>query len=121
MPLQVKRIYADVDQTDGQRLFVDRLWARGISKERAALTRWDKAIAPSSDLRKQFGHDPEKFPAFKAAYLSELNQNPHTAEFLAEVASGLQQGNVTLLFGAKDEMHNNAVVLRDFITDHLTK
>ncbi|MYV04974.1 MULTISPECIES: DUF488 domain-containing protein [Furfurilactobacillus] len=121
MALQLKRIYEAPAASDGQRIFVDRLWARGISKERAALTDWDKEIAPSAELRKQFGHDPEKFPAFKREYERELATNEMTKAFIEKIRSGLAAGNVTLLFGAKDEQHNNAVVLKEFIEAHLTK
>ncbi|MGV0167526.1 DUF488 domain-containing protein [Furfurilactobacillus sp. WILCCON 0119] len=117
--LQIKRVYAPVMETDGQRILVDRLWARGRSKEQAALTDWAKAIAPSTTIRQQFGHDPNQFPTFVTAYTAELAVNPATPKFIEQVATGLEQGNVTLVYGAKDELHNNAVVLKAYLLTQL--
>lgn len=113
--LQVKRVYDAPDETDGSRVLVDRLWPRGIKKEKAALTAWEKAIAPTNELRKAFGHDPEKFPAFVQQYEAELEANPESGAFLEKIKTFLDTGNVTLLYGARDPEHNNAVVLKDWI------
>lgn len=113
--LQVKRIYEAPEETDGSRVLVDRLWPRGIKKEKAELTAWEKAIAPTNELRKAFGHDPEKFPAFAQKYEDELEKSPESGAFLEKIKSFLETGNVTLLYGAKDPEHNNAVVLKEWI------
>lgn len=117
--LQVKRIYEALEEKDGSRILVDRLWPRGIKKENAALLAWDKTLAPTNELRKAFGHYVEKFPAFQEAYRAELEQNPEAAKFREQVRQLLTQGNVTLLYGAKDETHNNAVVLREWLLESL--
>lgn len=113
--LQVKRIYEAPEETDGSRVLVDRLWPRGIKKEKAEVTAWEKTIAPTNELRKAFGHDPEKFPAFAQKYEDELEKSPESGAFLEKIKSFLETGNVTLLYGAKDPEHNNAVVLKDWI------
>lgn len=113
--LKVKRVYEAPEETDGARILVDRLWPRGISKEKAQLTEWDKTISPSNELRKWFGHDPEKFAEFKSRYLAELADNPESASFARRIAELLAAGDVTLLFGAKDLEHNNAVVLKEWL------
>lgn len=119
--LKIKRIYEAAADDDGQRIFVDRLWARGISKEKAALTEWTKEIAPTSDLRKWFGHDASEFTEFEKKYIAELDANPETPNFVTDIKQRLADGDVTLLFGAKDEAHNNAVVLKAYLAQHLTK
>ncbi|GEK27799.1 DUF488 domain-containing protein [Furfurilactobacillus siliginis] len=118
--LKIKRIYEAPAADDGQRIFVDRLWARGISKEKAVLTEWTKEIAPTTELRKWFGHDANEFSEFEAKYIAELNANPETPAFVADIKQRLADGDVTLLFGAKDEAHNNAVVLRAYLKERLT-
>ncbi len=117
--LQIKRVYETPEETDGSRILIDRLWPRGIKKENAALAAWDKTLAPTSALRKAFGHDVEKFPAFRDAYRKELEQNPGAVAFREQVKQLLTKGNVTLLYGAKDETHNNAVVLREWLMESL--
>lgn len=109
---RIKRIYEQPSTDDGYRVLVDRLWPRGVSKERAALDEWDKDIAPSTDLRKWFDHDPAKFDEFRARYEDELASNPAVGKFAAQVAS---QATVTLLYGARDPRVNHAVVLADFL------
>lgn len=113
--LKIKRIYLPPAEDDGARILVDRLWPRGISKGKAQLTEWCKSVSPSNELRKWFGHDPEKFAEFKNRYVAELKANPDTAEFKNRIAELLKNGNVTLLYGAKDEEHNNAVVLKEWL------
>lgn len=110
--LHVKRIYDEPTQDDGYRVLVDRLWPRGVSKQRVALDRWLKDIAPSPELRTWFGHDPARFDEFRARYLEELAQNPAVAQLETIL---VEQPDVTLLYGARDPVVNHAVVLRDFL------
>lgn len=119
--LQVKRIYEAPAETDGSRFLVDRLWPRGIKKETAVLAGWEKEIAPTNGLRRAFGHDPEKFPEFAAGYIQELEANPEVGIFLEKIKKALAQGTVTLLYGAKDQEHNNAVVLKEWIEKEAVK
>lgn len=109
--LKIKRAYEAAEDSDGSRILVDRLWPRGIKKENLDLTAWWKDIAPSPELRKWFGHDPEKFEEFKIRYSQELNQSEIMKTHLKELSEMLKDSPVTLLFGAKDTEHNNAVVL----------
>ena len=92
MDVQVKRVYEAPEESDGFRILTDRLWPRGISKEKAALGIWDKSIAPSTELRKWFGHDPEKFEKFKKRYAEELSGNPDTEKFISLIREELQKG-----------------------------
>lgn len=112
--VKIKRIYDKVDKEDGERILVDRLWPRGISKERAQLNTWLKDIAPSDQLRKWFAHDPKRWKEFQRKYKAEL-KDKETA--IAEMKKIMRkEKKVTLLYGAKDEEHNQAVVLKDFLT-----
>lgn len=108
MTLSIKRVYEAPSQSDGKRILVDRIWPRGLTQAKAHIDLWLKEIAPSTELRKWFAHDPEKWPEFKKKYASELKTNPALAQLKAEAKSG----KVTLVFAAKDEDHNNAVVLK---------
>lgn len=108
---KLKRIYETAAPADGTRVLVDRLWPRGLKKEGAQLDLWLKEIAPSPALRIWFGHDPQKFDAFAEAYRGELEDNPAVAE-LRQLA---RKGTVTLLYAARDEAVNHAVVLRDYL------
>ena len=110
-----KRVYEQPDVTDGFRVLVDRLWTRGMKKETADIDLWAKDIAPSNELRKWFGHDPNRFTEFQSRYLAELSANPDASEFSSIVKSKLLTGNVTLLYSAKDTKHNNAVSLKDWL------
>ena len=112
-----KRIYELPGDADGFRILVDRLWPRGVKKDAANIDLWAKEIAPSNELRQWFGHEPERFLEFSALYLAELNVNPETAPFLEDVKASLSDGNVTLLFGARDIVHNHAVVLKKWIEE----
>lgn len=103
-----KRVYLPASDTDGFRVLVDRLWPRGIKKENAHVDMWAKALAPSTELRKWFGHDPERFGEFARRYEEELSANAEAGALLKEIRT---HDVVTLLFGAKDEKYNNAVVL----------
>ena len=119
--LQIKRIYEEYSESDGYRILVDRLWPRGISKERAHLDMWAKDITPSTDLRKEFNHEQKKFEWFKEKYLEELNKNSYFAEFIKLIANKLKEENVTLLYGAKSPTVNHAIILKDFIEKRLTE
>ena len=110
--MKIKRAYAPVEDTDGYRILVDRLWPRGISKDKAKIDLWLKSVAPSNDLRKWFGHDPERFPEFSKRYQAELEESGA----LDELRSAIKvHPNATLLFSAHDEEHNNAVVLQHLL------
>ena len=108
----IKRAYEPAEASDGARVLVDRLWPRGVTKERAALTRWCKEVAPSTTLRKWFGHEPARWSEFRRRYKSELKRKVASVSALRQLA---RQGRMTLVFGARDETHNEAVVLRDFL------
>jgi len=115
MQLKLERIYTKPVDLDGYRLLVDRLWPRGISKVNAQLDDWVKEIAPSTALRQWFNHEPEKYPEFVTRYQEELKLNELTPILIARIADQLKKTNVILLYGAKDEQHNQAVVLRDYL------
>ncbi len=117
--IQIKRIYAPADKNDGTRILVDRLWPRGVSKEKANLFMWAKDIAPTNTLRKAFNHEDDKWAYFQQAYLDELKHNPYTQTFLSIIKEHVAKGTVTLLYGAKDEAHNEAVVLQSFLESQL--
>ena len=117
--LRTKRIYQESSKEDGYRILVDRLWPRGVSKGKANIDYWAKEIAPSIDLRKDFNHEPEKFEEFKQAYLFELSSNDKSKEFLELINSKHERGNVTLLYAARDESINHAVVLKDWVEGNL--
>lgn len=112
-----KRIYETPAETDGFRILVDRLWPRGIKKEKADVDLWAKEIAPSNELRKWFSHDPEKYDKFKELYIKELNSNPQSKKFKDLYLQKIKDLNVTLLYAAKDEKYNNAVVLKDWLDE----
>jgi len=112
MDIRIKRIYAPVAKDDGYRLLVDRLWPRGMTNEEARVDEWLKEVGPSTALRKWFGHEPRKYPAFKQRYKAELKALP---ELLAHIRGRAELGRVTLLYGAKDEQHNQALVLREVL------
>jgi uncharacterized protein YeaO (DUF488 family) len=110
--VKLKRAYEPVEATDGRRVLVDRLWPRGVSKARADLVQWMKEIAPSTDLRKWFGHDPHRWAEFCQRYSNELHEN---AELLSQLRSLARKSTMTLVYSAHDEVHNEAIVLRDVI------
>lgn len=110
--LRLKRIYEPADPDDGARILVDRLWPRGISKAKAALDDWMKDIAPSAELRQWFGHDPQRWPQFQQRYEAELREH---AEALDRIRNLAKTKTVTLLYGDRDEEHNDAVVLRNVL------
>jgi uncharacterized protein YeaO (DUF488 family) len=110
--IRIKRVYDSARPEDGLRILVDRLWPRGIGKNKLRLDSWYKGVAPSSDLRKWFSHDPARWDEFKRLYFAELDSNPTAWSSLAELA---RRSNVTLLYSARDEEHNNAEALRDYL------
>lgn len=110
MEVSIKRIYDEPRDSDGIRILVDRLWPRGISKERAKIDEWVKEIAPSEKLRKWFNHDLNKWSEFKKKYTEEL-KNKEAEKLLLKI----EDRKATLLYGAKDSEHNDAIVLRDFL------
>lgn len=111
-PIAIKRIYEDPANNDGYRVLVDRIWPRGVSKEDAKLDEWPKEIAPTDDLRKWFDHDPDKFHEFKKRYKKELKDHQDKLDGLVKKST---EKKVTLLYGAKDEEHNQAVVLQEVL------
>lgn len=115
MQIKKERIYTKPVDLTGYRILVDRLWPRGISKVNAHLDLWFKEIAPSNELRKWYGHEPEKFAEFKQRYLNEIAENPHKSEFLKIVKEQTKKQDVILLFGAKDLEHNQAAVLAEYL------
>ncbi|MEN6592639.1 MAG: DUF488 domain-containing protein, partial [Methanobacterium sp.] len=111
MMIKIKRAYQPPEEEDGFRILVDRLWPRGVSKDKAKLDLWLKEVAPSDELRKWFGHDPEKWSEFQKRYSAELKDKK---SFLSKIKDlEKEKGTVTLIYSAKDEEHNDAVVLRD--------
>lgn len=112
MELKVKRAYVKPEKGDGKRILVDRLWPRGLTKEKAGIDLWLKEIAPTTELRKWFGHDPDKWKEFKKRYHQELKNNKEQVSILYEE---LKKRVVTLVYGAKDEQHNEALVLKEWL------
>lgn len=110
--IRIKRVYDDPGDDDGLRVLVDRLWPRGLKKADARIDLWAKNLAPTSPLRKWFGHDASRFGEFRSRYLDELEARRDAARELREQAAG---GTITLLFAARDRACNHAVVLRDFM------
>lgn len=115
---QVKRIYTPPSATDGARILVDRLWPRGVSKQKASLTLWMKDIAPSPALREWFGHQPERFYAFSEKYRQELDTDPAKQAAARELFARAEKVPVTLLYAAKDPAVNHAVVLLAWLQRH---
>jgi uncharacterized protein YeaO (DUF488 family) len=114
--VRIRRAYEEPGPDDGYRVLVDRLWPRGVKKEALQLDLWAKDLAPSPALRRWFGHDPARFREFARRYHAELRAAPGRA-LLAELARRAAAGTVTLVYGARDEEHNGAVVLRDAMAD----
>jgi uncharacterized protein YeaO (DUF488 family) len=112
MKVQIKRVYDEPSAADGTRILIDRLWPRGVSKAQAQVDLWLKAIAPSTPLRQWFGHDPGKWEEFKTRYKAELD---HNSEAVAHLKAYMAKGTVTLVYGAKDQEHNDAVVLQEYV------
>jgi uncharacterized protein YeaO (DUF488 family) len=110
--IRLKRAYEPATEGDGTRILVDRLWPRGVTKADAAIDRWFRDLAPSSELRKWFGHDPARWQEFQRRYTAELRQHRELLDELRRLAS---EGRLTLVYGARDEKHNDAVVLKDVL------
>ena len=114
MNVMIKRVYERPAESDGVRILVDRLWPRGMTKAEARVDLWLKDIAPSTEVRKWFGHDPDKWVEFKKRYRAELRKND---EHVTLLRKEMEKGAVTLVYGAKDEEHNDAVVLHGFLAN----
>ncbi|HET7043919.1 MAG TPA: DUF488 domain-containing protein [Gaiellaceae bacterium] len=112
MDLRLKRAYEPAEPADGYRVLIDRLWPRGVSKEDARLDEWARELAPSTELRRWFGHDPERFDEFRRRYADELTAQEAK---LGELHRRAQAGTLTLVYGARDTEHNDAVVLADLL------
>jgi uncharacterized protein YeaO (DUF488 family) len=110
-PLRIKRAYDSPADSDGTRILVDRIWPRGLTKQRAAVDIWFKDIAPTPKLRTWFGHKPENWQVFREQYFEELQANPTAVQRLQSLAS---EGALTLLYAARDPAHNHAIVLAEF-------
>ncbi len=108
----LKRAYEAASPDDGRRVLVDRLWPRGVNKEKAAVDLWLKEVAPSTALRQWFGHDPKRWDEFRRRYRAELDPNDEAVEQLRDV---IRKGRTTLVYGARDEAHNDAVVRADYL------
>lgn len=114
MKIELKRVYEQPAETDGQRILVERLWPRGLSKEKAQVDLWMKEIAPTTRLRKWFNHDPDKWTEFKQRYRVELRAND---EQVSRLKAEIGKAKVTFVYGSRDEMHNAAIVLMDFLQE----
>jgi uncharacterized protein YeaO (DUF488 family) len=112
MNIQVKRVYEEPSDQDGLRVLVDRLWPRGLSKEKGKIDRWIKELAPSTELRKWYGHDPDKWQDFKLKYFEELGANQ---ELVKQVRNEFGDKNITFLFSSKELKLNNALALKEYI------
>lgn len=110
--VRIKRAYEAPSPDDGERILIDRLWPRGVKKEALQLSEWNKDLAPSSELRKWFNHEPERWPEFRRRYAAELAEHPEPFEALRERA---RKGVVTLVYSAHDETVNNAVAMREYL------
>ena len=112
MEIKLKRAYEEPATADGTRILVDRLWPRGLTKAKAGIDLWLKEVSPSTELRTWFGHDPKKWRSFRGRYQTELKHHPDQLELIRHKA---KEGTVTLLYGARDQLHNEAVVLKEFL------
>jgi len=110
--IRLKRVYDTPEKSDGRRILVERLWPRGLTKEKAQADLWAKEIAPSTELRKWYAHDPDKWPEFKTRYAAELDANPEQVQAILEE---IRKGTVTFLFASKEERFNSAVALKEYI------
>jgi uncharacterized protein YeaO (DUF488 family) len=112
--IRLKRAYDPPSKDDGPRILVERLWPRGLTKEKAAIDAWAKEISPSPELRKWYGHDVAKWDEFRARYRAELDQKP---ELIAKLREKIGAGPVTFVYAAKDEAHNSALVLKQYVEE----
>ena len=113
--IKLKRVYEDRSPGDGYRVLVERLWPRGLTRERVAVDLWLKDVAPSPELRKWFGHDPDRWEEFRERYQHELREKSEAVQLLRQKAN---EGTVTLVYAARDEEHNGALVLARFLQNH---
>ena len=118
MDVRIKRAYEPADAADGYRVLIDRLWPRGVTKAEASIDEWRRELAPSGDLRRWFGHDPTRFVEFRKRYVEELRER---GVMLAALRRHARAGTLTLVYGARDEEHNDAVVLRGVLTRGLPR
>lgn len=114
--IRIKRAYEPPDEADGRRFLIDRIWPRGVKKENLMLESWLKELAPSDELRRWFGHREDRWPEFERRYRVELRDKN---EFLQALLEQLHESDITLVYGAHDEQHNNAVVLKKYLVDLL--
>lgn len=119
--IKVKRVYEEVDKKDGYRVLVDRLWPRGIKKDDLIHDEWAKDLAPSSDLRKFFSHEKDKWKIFSSLYKKELKSSKESKERIKELVKKAKKSNVTLIYAAKDEEHNNAIILKEVIEKEISE
>jgi len=112
MNIRIKRVYEEPDKDDGVRILVDRLWPRGLTKEKARVDLWLKEIAPSTELRKWFDHDPKKWKSFRGRYETEIR---HKDDLIKVLNQKVREGTITLIYGARDEKHNEALVLKHIL------
>jgi uncharacterized protein YeaO (DUF488 family) len=118
MDVRIKRAYEPADADDGYRVLIDRLWPRGVTKAEAGIGEWCRDLAPSAELRRWFGHDPTRFAEFRTRYVDELR---HRRPALGALRRRARGGTLTLVYGARDEEHNDAVVLRGVLTRGLPR
>ena len=116
--LKLKRAYEPNTRADGTRILVERLWPRGLSKKTLRIDAWLKDVGPSTELRQWFGHDPEKWPRFRARYFRELDSRP---EAWRPIVTAARRGAVTLVYSSRDTVHNNAVALKDYLRPKIRK
>jgi uncharacterized protein YeaO (DUF488 family) len=114
--IYLRRAYEPPSPHDGQRILVDRVWPRGVRKEEAQLSSWQRDVAPSNELRRWFGHDPARWDEFRQRYRAELDAHP---DVLQPILDAIKKGDVTLVYGARDEEHNQAVALKQFLDERL--
>jgi len=115
MNIKIKRVYEQPDKDDGVRILVDRLWPRGLTKEKASVDLWLKEIAPSTELRKWFAHDPNKWKSFRGRYETEIRHNDDLIKVIKVIKGKAREGTITLIYAARDEKHNEALVLKEFL------
>ena len=113
--LRIKRAYEPVAPEDGMRVLIDRLWPRGIKKEKLALDAWAKELAPSTELRQWFDHEPSRWDGFRKRYAAELAARPAALQTLDDLRRHARKSALTLIYSARDEVHNGAITLRDFL------
>ncbi len=116
--IKIKRIYDVPTKDDGSRILVDRLWPRGLSKEKANVDLWLKEIAPSNELRKWYSHDPKKWTEFRKKYFKDLDTK---RELVNQIVQKMKEGDVSLLYSSKEEKLNNAVALKEYVIEHGTR